>query len=124
MYLCETELFEIEQIINIKMDLALNNRQMLICHKTHQTKPNQTSERAIANAGVKTRWNNNGTLKLPLVFDIQTDHQISAWRPDLTVIDKKKRTCKIEDFAVPADHRIKLKEWEKKDKYLDLAREF
>ena len=26
-------------------------------------------------------------------------------------------------FAVPADHRIKLKECEKKDKYLDLARE-
>ena len=27
------------------------------------------------------------------------------------------------DFAVPTDHRIKLKEREKKDKYLDLARE-
>ena len=27
------------------------------------------------------------------------------------------------DFVVPADHRIKLKEREKKDKYLDLARE-
>ena len=27
------------------------------------------------------------------------------------------------DFAVPADHRIKLKESEKKDKYIDLARE-
>ena len=35
----------------------------------------------------------------------------------------KKRTCKIEDFAVPADHRIKLKESEKKDKYLDLVKE-
>ena len=41
-------------------------------------------------------------------------------RPDLI---KKKRTCKITDFAVPADHRIKLKEFKKKDKYLDLARE-
>ena len=30
---------------------------------------------------------------------------------------------KIVDFAVPADNRIKLKECEKKDKYLDLARE-
>ena len=29
----------------------------------------------------------------------------------------------IVDFAVPAGHRIKLKEGEKKDKYLDLARE-
>ena len=27
------------------------------------------------------------------------------------------------DFAVPADHRVKLKESEKRDKYLDLARE-
>ena len=27
------------------------------------------------------------------------------------------------DFAVPTDHRIKLKECEKKDKYLDLARD-
>ena len=36
---------------------------------------------------------------------------------------QKKRTCKIVDFAVPADQRIKLKECEKTDKYLDLARE-
>ena len=36
---------------------------------------------------------------------------------------QKKRICKIVDFAVPADHRITLKECEKKDKYLDLARE-
>ena len=33
------------------------------------------------------------------------------------------RICKIVDFAVPADHRINLKENEKRDKYLDLARE-
>ena len=36
---------------------------------------------------------------------------------------QNKRTCKIVDFAALADHRIKLKECEKKDKYLDLARE-
>ena len=36
---------------------------------------------------------------------------------------KKKKICKIVDFAVPDDHRIKLKEFEKRDKYLDLARE-
>ena len=35
----------------------------------------------------------------------------------------RKRICRIVDFAVPADHRIKLKEYDKKDKYLDLARE-
>ena len=38
-------------------------------------------------------------------------------------LQHKKRICKIIDFAVPAEHRIKLKECKKKDKYLDLARE-
>ena len=32
-------------------------------------------------------------------------------------------TFKIVDFALPADHKIKLKESEKRDKYLDFARE-
>ena len=36
---------------------------------------------------------------------------------------QKKRTCKYVDFAVPADHRIKLKECEKKGRHFDLARE-
>ena len=65
----------------------------------------------------------NDTHKLLCNFDIQTDQLISARRPDLVVINKKKRICKIVDSAVPVDHRIKLKESEKKDKYLDLARE-
>ena len=64
----------------------------------------------------------NNTHKLLWDFDIHTDHQISARRPDLIIMNKKKRTCKIVDFAVLADHRIKLKECEKKDKYFDLAR--
>ena len=33
--------FKCKQIIYIKMDLALNNLQRLMCHKTKQTKPNQ-----------------------------------------------------------------------------------
>ena len=65
----------------------------------------------------------NDTHKLLWDFDVQMDHLISARRPDLIIINKKKRICKIVDFAVLADHRIKLKECEKKDKYLDLARE-
>ena len=65
----------------------------------------------------------NDTHKLLWDFDIQTDHLISARRPDLIIINNKKKICKIVDFAVPADHRIKLKECEKRDKYLDLARE-
>ena len=56
-------------------------------------------------------------------FDIQTDHLISARRPDLVTVNKKQRTCRIENIAVPANHRVKLKKSKKRDKYLDLARE-
>ena len=73
----------------------------------------------------------NDSHKLLWDFNIQTDHLIPVRRSDLIIINKKKkkiklnkkRICKIVDFAVPADHRINLKESEKKDKYLDLARE-
>ena len=54
------------------------------------------------------------------------DHLISARRPDLIIINnkkKKKRIFKIVYFAVTADHRIKLKECEKTDKYVDFPRE-
>ena len=64
----------------------------------------------------------NDTQKFLWDIDIQTDNLISARKPDLIIINKKKRNCKIVDFTVPADHRIKLKESEKKNKYLDLAR--
>ena len=47
----------------------------------------------------------NDTHKLLWDFDIQTDHLISARRSELIIINKKKkRICKIVDFAVPADH--------------------
>ena len=65
----------------------------------------------------------NDSHKLLWDFNIQTDHLIPTRRPDLIIINKRKRICKIVDFAVPADHRIDLNESEKKDKYLDLARE-
>ena len=54
---------------------------------------------------------------------------MSARQPDLEIISekrkkkKKERTVWIVDFAVPADRRVKLKESEKRDKYLNFARE-
>ena len=51
----------------------------------------------------------NDTHKLLCDFDKHTDHLISVSGPDLIVIKKKKRTSKIVDFAVPANHRLKLK---------------
>ena len=68
----------------------------------------------------------NDTHKLLWDFDIQTDHLISARRPKVIIINNnnnKKKPCKIVEFAVLADHRIKLKECEKRGKYLKLARE-
>ena len=50
-----TYVFWIEQIIYIEMDLALNNLQRLICHKTQQTKPNNNN-------------NNNNNRKCKHVF--------------------------------------------------------
>ena len=55
--------------------------------------------------------------------EIQTVNLISARRPDLEIINKKKKSCRIDDFAVLADHTMKIKENLKRDKYLHLARE-
>ena len=81
----------------------------------------------------------NKTRKILWDFEIQTDHLISARWPDQVIVNKKKCVCvcvcvwererererervyRILDFAVPAYHRVKLKESEKRDKYLDLA---
>ena len=53
----------------------------------------------------------NDIYKLGWDFDMHTDPLILARRPDLIIIsnNKKKRIWKIVDFAVPADHRVKLK---------------
>ena len=55
-------------------------------------------------------------------FSIQTDRVIEAWRPDLVVVDKKERSCKIIDFAVPGDSGIEEKEKDEIKNYQDLGR--
>ena len=52
----------------------------------------------------------NETHKLLSDFKIQTDHLILASPPDLFIINKKKRTYRIMDFAGPTYHKVKLKE--------------
>ena len=47
------------------------------------------------------------------------DDLISTRRPDLITINKKKKN----EYLHTVEHRIKLKESEKKDKFPDLARE-
>ena len=59
----------------------------------------------------------NELLKIHLGFELQTDHLISARRPDLVIKKEKKkeRTCRIVDFAVSANDERKSKkpkEWQ------------
>ena len=63
----------------------------------------------------------NETHKILLDFGIQTDHLIPARKPNLVLINKKKRSCQVVDYSVPAYHRANMKESEKIDQYLDLA---
>ena len=44
--------------------------------------------------------------------EIQMDHLIPARRSSFVLINKKKRICYLEDFAVPVDCRVKI--WESK----------
>ena len=54
---------------------------------------------------------------------IKMDHHVSARWPDLMIVNKKKRSFWIVNFIILTDHRVKLKESKKRDKYLDLIRE-
>ena len=42
-------------------------------------------------------------------FEIKTDQRTQARRLDLVLINKKKRTCHIVDFAGPTDHSERKK---------------
>ena len=64
----------------------------------------------------------NETHKLLWDFDIQPDHRISARRSDRVIVNNKKKSCPIVDFAVQGDLRVKLKEGRKGDRYLNFAR--
>ena len=65
----------------------------------------------------------NDSCKLLWDFSIQTDYVIQARRPDVILIDKEKKECKIIDFAIPYDSRVNAKEMEKIEKYQVLTRE-
>ena len=56
-------------------------------------------------------------------FNIQTDNEIQARRPDIVIHDKSNKSCYIIDVAIPGDARVPQKEAEKIEKYSDLRRE-
>ena len=69
--------------------------------------------------------------QISLGFWAKTDHLISARKPDLNIIYKKKKKKEKRKkvnlpyigFVVPVDNKGKIKEKEKRDKYLDLCQE-
>ena len=62
----------------------------------------------------------NDKSKIPWDFAIQTYREIENRRPDIVVIDKEKKECKIINIAVPGDQNIKAKKLKKITKYQDL----
>ena len=61
------------------------------------------------------------THKILRAYEIQTDHLFPDRRTYLVHINKNKRTGHQVDVPLPAEHREKMKETEKMDKYLDLT---
>ena len=61
-------------------------------------------------------WHTNGSLNIGQKTRPYNNQKKKKKKKKKKKRKKKiKRTCKIVDFAVPVDHRIKLKECEKKD---------
>ena len=54
---------------------------------------------------------------------VPADTPIQAIRSDLVVINRKIWMSQQLDLVIPADYRIKMKQSEKRHKYLDLTRE-
>ena len=67
-------------------------------------------EKVVENEEAKLLWD----------YSIQTDRVIQARRPDLTLVDKNKKSVSLIDVSVPWDSRVEEKEREKVDKYQDL----
>ena len=59
------------------------------------------------------------------VWDIgkQMDHRFPARIPDLLITNNWKIPCHLVGFSVQVKHKVKTKEGEKINKFLDLARE-
>ena len=52
---------------------------------------------------------------------VHTDREVTAKRPDIIIKNKKEKTCKLIDVAIPADRNVVQKEAEKKLKYKSLC---
>ena len=64
----------------------------------------------LENEDAKVLWD------IPIQIDLKLDHK----RPDITMIDKKKKVCWLFDIACSFDTRIVQKEHEKIEVYTEL----
>ena len=56
-------------------------------------------------------------IKILFDFEIKTNHSSHSRWPELVLVNRKRRTCQPLNFTISADHRVKLKQNEKLDKY-------
>ena len=70
-------------------------------------------------------WERPGKWELQTPLGLQYTNRPShgARRPDLVLVDKSKKSCRIIDLAIPEDSGVKEKEAEKVEKHQNLARE-
>ena len=71
------------------------------------------AEKVLENDDYKILWD----------FLIQTDNPIEACKPDLVLLDKRKKEALLIDVAVPKDRLVSDREVEKIEKYQELRRE-
>ena len=72
-----------------------------------------SEKKVLENEDVKVLWD----------FPIQTDKKLDHNRPDITMINKRKKVCWLIDVACPFDTRIDKKEHEKIEAYTELKYE-
>ena len=66
----------------------------------------------------------NEKTKILWDFAIQCDKYVKNQGPDIFIVEKTKRECKIIDVPVASDERVGDKEQEKIEKYQDLKLEW
>lgn len=71
-------------------------------------------EKVVERENIKILWDH---------FNVYADRKIKGRRPNIIVIDERKKKVKVIDIKVPTDHWVDEKEMEKIDKYQDLNRE-
>jgi hypothetical protein len=52
---------------------------------------------------------------------VHTDREVITNKPDIIIKNKKEKTCKLTDVAIPADRNVVQKEAEKMLKYKSLC---